>query len=59
VFLKESGKSKLKNSEIQTIMKENPDKKEVFLFFGFRRFYVWISRIFVWGINLDFPFALF
>jgi hypothetical protein len=47
-FLKESGKSKLKNSEIQTIMRGNPNQKAVFLFFGFRRFYVWVSRILVW-----------
>jgi hypothetical protein len=44
-FLKQSGKSKLKNIEIQTIMRGNPNKKAVFLFFGFRRFYVWVSRI--------------
>jgi hypothetical protein len=38
-FWKESGKSKLKNSEIQTIMR-GANKKAVVLFFGFHRFYV-------------------
>jgi hypothetical protein len=47
-FSKETGKFKLKNSEIQTIMKENPNKKTVVLFFGFHRFYVWVSRILAW-----------
>jgi hypothetical protein len=42
-FSKESGKSKLKNSKIQTIMRGNPNKKAVFycedfaiFIFGFR-----------------------
>jgi hypothetical protein len=35
-FSKESGKSKLKNNQIQTIMRVNPNKKAVFLFFGLR-----------------------
>jgi hypothetical protein len=52
-FSKESGKSKLKNSEIQTIMGGNPNKKAVFLFFGFRRFYVWV------GLSLDFVLFIF
>jgi hypothetical protein len=47
-FSKESGKSKLKNSKIQTIMRKNLNKKAVFLIFGFRRFCVWVSRILVW-----------
>jgi hypothetical protein len=57
-FSKESGKSKLKKSKIQTIMRENPNIKEVFLFFGFCRFFVWVSRILVWiwlFLYLDFP----
>jgi hypothetical protein len=37
-FSKESGKSKLKNSEIQTIMRENSNKKIVFLCLGFPDF---------------------
>jgi hypothetical protein len=46
-FLKESVKSKLKNSETQTIMRENQTKKAVFLFFGF------------FGFNFGFPRFLF